>query len=822
MDIIALIISYLMMIFSAFNFLFPSIPTPSVPDVPTTDVVVEETTTEAPTTEAPTTECRHIGGTPSCTSKAVCIRCGEQYGEGGSHKYEIITMKPTCETDGYTTYRCSVCKDSYKEDLPALGHEYNSRVIEPTCEETGRTVYTCKNCGQYYSENETPALGHNYENMGETAPDCVNKGYFTFTCKNCGDTYREETDAALGHNYIAVVTAPTCKNGGYTTHTCPGCGDSYKTDETPATGHSFTNYVSDNNASCRSDGTKTAYCDNGCGLFSTLIEEGSKLPHTDLNKDKVCDVGGEALNMEFTHLTYPADAVKTVEDWLLTIDKLTARADKNDNIYVSAQGYNDANGVVVSPYYTVKVDGTDIPVYGALTYVGSTDKGALHSFSEIYVEKGEYCTFEIEINSASLNIIEAKVIPESFGENVVVENGKATAMLSGFGAHTFLFNNEDQAYTYTIFVREEVDDDAEIAALEAQGYTVTVVDGYVQADYVCFSGPATAKNVIYLKKGAYVTANHKFEINSDADNTANSETTENGEAASDHNGIGLNRFPFIGIHNTSDIKILGYGVIDLTDLDRGERRAIVTDFSTNVEVRGIKLINSPEWTFISYRTDGLTVKDVDVFGYRQNSDAFDICNSKNVTVDGCFARSGDDIFAVKALGGDQNAVSENITFTNCYAWAAKARAFGIFGESNRSITGVTFKDSYLLMHDATWDPDRIPAIGIVAEVVDSGHSDPIAIRDVTFENIEISRNYSAAANVLIFNQITNNFTIDNVLFKNISYSSNSVKNQVVTYTSTGSITNVTFEGTVCGGANVVDSNKMNYFTDEAVTYIEVK
>ena len=40
------------------------------------------------------------------------------------------------------------------------------------------------------------------------------------------------------------------------------------------------------------------------------------------------------------------------------------------------------------------------------------------------------------------------------------------------------------------------------------------------------------------------------------------------------------------------------------------------------------------------------IRDVDVFGYRQNSDAFDICNSRDVTVEGCFARTGDDGFVV--------------------------------------------------------------------------------------------------------------------------------------------------------------------------------
>ena len=46
----------------------------------------------------------------------------------------------------------------------------------------------------------------------------------------------------------------------------------------PATGHSFTNYISDNNATCLKDGTKTAKCDN-CDEKDTVTDEGSALGH---------------------------------------------------------------------------------------------------------------------------------------------------------------------------------------------------------------------------------------------------------------------------------------------------------------------------------------------------------------------------------------------------------------------------------------------------------------------------------------------------------------------------------------------------------------
>lgn len=70
------------------------------------------------------------------------------------------------------------------------------------------------------------------------------------------------------HSYTSEITKEaTCDNGGEITYTC-SCGY-YAVIKQGATGHSFTNYVSDNNATCTEDGTKTAKCDN-CDATKTL------------------------------------------------------------------------------------------------------------------------------------------------------------------------------------------------------------------------------------------------------------------------------------------------------------------------------------------------------------------------------------------------------------------------------------------------------------------------------------------------------------------------------------------------------------------------
>lgn len=74
----------------------------------------------------------------------------------------------------------------------------------------------------------------------------------------------------------------------------------YGEEETvPATecAHSFTNYVSDNNAACGQDGTKTALCDLGCGESHTLTDSASALEHRmEDGKCVLCGMVAEASN----------------------------------------------------------------------------------------------------------------------------------------------------------------------------------------------------------------------------------------------------------------------------------------------------------------------------------------------------------------------------------------------------------------------------------------------------------------------------------------------------------------------------------------------
>ena len=81
-----------------------------------------------------------------------------------------------------------------------------------------------------------------------------------------------------------VTTPATCTGKGVRTYTCTSSSHT-KTEDIPALNHSFAGqeYVSDNNATCEQDGTKTARCvrygTGGCMETDTVTDTGSKLGH---------------------------------------------------------------------------------------------------------------------------------------------------------------------------------------------------------------------------------------------------------------------------------------------------------------------------------------------------------------------------------------------------------------------------------------------------------------------------------------------------------------------------------------------------------------
>ena len=164
----------------------------------------------------------------------------EESGGTCSHSYDAVITLPTCTEEGFTTYSCSICGDSYTGDpQPATGHSYDTVVTTPTCTEDGFTTHTCAACGDSYVDAVIPA-GHVYDEGTVTDPGCITEGYTTFTCTVCGSSYRDQYTDPTGHIYENIFTEATCTENGYTTYLCI-CGESYDipSHSAYALGHSY-------------------------------------------------------------------------------------------------------------------------------------------------------------------------------------------------------------------------------------------------------------------------------------------------------------------------------------------------------------------------------------------------------------------------------------------------------------------------------------------------------------------------------------------------------------------------------------------------------
>ena len=168
-------------------------------------------------------------------------------------------------------------------------HTYNEEITKPaTCTDTGVATYTCSACGATKTETINP-IGHVWDEGAVTTPATeIDNGIMTYTCVNCSDT-KEVVIPVLTHTHTASEAvkeneiAPTCtKAGSYDLVVYCSLGDNYEfsreTVPVSATGHSFTNYVSNCDATCTSDGTKTAKCDN-CNVTDTIVDEDTALGH---------------------------------------------------------------------------------------------------------------------------------------------------------------------------------------------------------------------------------------------------------------------------------------------------------------------------------------------------------------------------------------------------------------------------------------------------------------------------------------------------------------------------------------------------------------
>ena len=127
------------------------------------------------------------------------------------HSFETVTVPPTCDQKGQSSYVCGLCGISAGTDIEPLGHQFVARALtEATCTEPGLMTSQCSVCGEVL-DWQFPAIGHKYVHTLLEAPTCQSPAVVQHTCEVCGDSYTDDTvpplDDDFDYGYLWCVDA---------------------------------------------------------------------------------------------------------------------------------------------------------------------------------------------------------------------------------------------------------------------------------------------------------------------------------------------------------------------------------------------------------------------------------------------------------------------------------------------------------------------------------------------------------------------------------------------------------------------------------------
>ncbi len=234
----------------------------------------------------------HVGGTATCSAKAVCDICHKEYGEINAENHVNIVIDEavpaTCTETGLTEgSHCSACKMVIKaqEVIDMLPHKPVSadNGKDATCTENGKEAdMVCSECGKLLEEGAViPATNHAHTNtINDKQATCKEEGYTGDTfCNDCQTIIKNgEIIEKLEHTTkLAGKKEATCKETGYTGDVvCEVCEETISTgtviEKLPHTPISADNAVA---ATCETEGRES---DTICSVCKETLVTGKIIP----------------------------------------------------------------------------------------------------------------------------------------------------------------------------------------------------------------------------------------------------------------------------------------------------------------------------------------------------------------------------------------------------------------------------------------------------------------------------------------------------------------------------------------------------------------
>jgi hypothetical protein len=250
----------------------------------------------------------------------------------------------------------------------------------------------------------------------------------------------------------------------------------------------------------------------------------------------------------------------------------------------------------------------------------------------------------------------------------------------------------------------------------------------------------------------------------------------------------------------TNITFRGRGIVD-GSLCTTHARNLVSVQGSDITLEGVILRDSSTWTIPIRQSDRVRLRNLKLLGYRANSDGIDICNSRDVTVDGCFIRTLDDLIVVKTDRGQGEA--RRIVARNCVLWNEVAHALSIGAELRENVEDVLFTNC-----DVIHDRGREWTLRVY-------HCDSARIRNVRFENLRIEespRLISLWIGKASWTRDTERGQIEGVVFKNIRAQASPLRVELQGFDAGHAVENVVFEDVRVNGRPLASADvKTNAF-----------
>lgn len=272
--------------------------------------------------------------------------------------------------------------------------------------------------------------------------------------------------------------------------------------------------------------------------------------------------------------------------------------------------------------YEVFVNGNAIPVYPA----HAKYDGAVYYYAQFDLDGKT----DVRVRTAG-NFNDVRILPEKFGIKPR-HKGSDEISFKAYEPFKISIEREGKRYPLILFANEPA------VAPEPSDNVIVLEPGEYEGLYTLTSG-----QTLYMKEGAIL-----------------------------HGGI---------YAEGDDITVAGRGIVTG---ERYEKYKGPGSFSfhakdcRNLKLEGLTFTSPWSWTVVMSGCNGVDINNVKlVCSNILNDDAFDICNSRNVTIRNSFARVQDDVFAIKGLSYDSIQQIQDIRFENCQVWTDKANIWRI-------------------------------------------------------------------------------------------------------------------------------------------------